>query len=360
MKSYLNLKEEVWDKNICSGCGACVAVCPVDNIYFKEESPVKFLCDECACIIVPVENEEHPMSAEFCKVTLYDVFCGACYDACPKIKDSSDPSVNVGIGKVIKMLKAKSGIDLKNFQNGGVVTALLANAFEEGLIDGALVMMEDSWTLEPEPYLATSKEEVIKSSGSKYNWNVPILRALKEAVMDRKLRRIAVVGTPCVMDAIYQIMKSDNDLLKPFKDAIRLKIGLFCFETYDYDKMIKILKENNIEPWKVKKMEIEKGKLIVKLINGDIVKFNLKDVEHAMRMGCKSCWDFTGITSDISVGNVGTPLEYSTVLIRTKWGEGFIDRAHKNGYIEFEEGINLKPIEKLVELKKKRINNNEK
>ncbi len=43
--TYLNLKEEVWDKGICSGCGACVAVCPADAILFTHDednsSPVQ-------------------------------------------------------------------------------------------------------------------------------------------------------------------------------------------------------------------------------------------------------------------------------------------------------------------------------
>jgi len=354
MKSYLNLKEEVWDRNICSGCGACVSVCPVDNIYFKEESPVKFVCDECACIIEPVEGIEHPVSAEFCKTTLYDVRCGACYDACPRTEKARISNTEPGLGRILKKYRVKAKIDVKNAQNGGVVTAILINAFEEGLIDGALVMKEDKWTLEPEPYLATSKEEVIESAGSKYSWNVPILKTLKDAVMNKKLRRIAVVGTPCVMDAIYQIMSSNNDLLRPFKNAIRLKIGLFCFETYDYDKMIKILEERNINPWTVKKMEIVRGELRVTLINGDTVRFSLKDIEHAVRVGCKVCRDFTGVTADISVGNVGTPLGYSTVLVRTPWGEGFIDRAYRNGYISIEGDVNLDAIRKLLELKKKR------
>ena len=357
MKSYLNLKEEVWDNNICSGCGACAAVCPVDNIYFIEESPVKFICDECACIIAPVEEcVEHPVSAEFCKVTLYDVPCGACYNACPRTKSKLIPPVKKGIGRIIQSLKAKSKIEVKRAQSGGVVTAILANAFDEGLIDGAIVMLEDKWTMEPESYLATSKEEVLKSSGSRYNWNVPILQALKDAVMVKKLSRLAIVGTPCVMNAVYQIMASDNDLLRPFKEAIRLKIGLFCFETYDYDKIMKKFEEKGINPWDVNKMEIEKGKLVVNLIDGNTVEFKLKDVEGAMREGCKVCGDFTAIVSDISVGNVGTPSEYSTVFIRNEWGKGFFDRAYDNGYIEYEEDVNMEAVEELVELKKKRIN----
>ncbi|WP_064496803.1 Coenzyme F420 hydrogenase/dehydrogenase, beta subunit C-terminal domain [Methanocaldococcus jannaschii] len=354
MKSYKNLKEEVWDTNRCSGCGACVAVCPVNNLYFREESPVKFECDECSCIIVPADIVEHPISAEFCKTVVYDVPCGACYDACPRIKKSAIPKPK-GLGNILKAVRAKASIEIKNAQNGGVVTAILANAFDEGLIDGAIVMMDDKWTLEPESYLALSKEDVLKSAGSKYLWKGPILKALKTAVMEKKLKKLAVVGTPCVINAIYQILSSDNDLLKPFREAIRLKIALFCFETYDYSKMIKKLNEDGIEPWEVKKMDIESGKLKITLINGNTVEYKLKDVESAMRNGCKVCGDFTGLTSDISVGNVGTEKGYSTVLIRNKWGEGFFKRAVYNGYITYDENVDLEAVEKLVELKKKRV-----
>ena len=357
MKSYKNLKEEVWDTNRCSGCGACVAVCPVNNLYFREESPVKFECDECSCIIVPADIVEHPISAEFCKTVVYDVPCGACYDACPRIKKSAIPKPE-GLGSLVKAVRAKASIEIKNAQNGGVVTAILANAFDEGLIDGAIVMVDDKWTLEPESYLALSKEDVLKSAGSKYLWKGPILKALKTAVMEKKLRKLAVVGTPCVINAIYQILSSDNDLLKPFREAIRLKIALFCFETYDYSKMIKKLSEDGIEPWEVKKMDIEAGKLKITLINGNTVEYKLKDVEFAMRNGCKVCGDFTGLTSDISVGNVGTEKGYSTVLIRNKWGEGFFKRAVYNGYITYDENVDLDAVKKLAELKRKRVKKN--
>ena len=35
-KSYVDLKSEVWDTGKCSGCGACVAVCPADALSFAE------------------------------------------------------------------------------------------------------------------------------------------------------------------------------------------------------------------------------------------------------------------------------------------------------------------------------------
>jgi len=359
MKSYLNLKEEVWDKNICSGCGACVAVCPTENIYFKEQSPVKFVCDECACIIAPTQNGEHPISAEFCKVTLYDVPCGACYDACPRTSEGKLSQIENGLDNIIKAVKAKSKLNTKGVQSGGAVTAILANAFDEGIIDGALVMMEDKWTMKPESYLATSKEDVLKSAGSRYNWNAPILEALKEAVMDKKLNKLAIVGTPCVINAVYQMMSSDNDLVIPFRNAIRFKISLFCFETFDYSKMTEKLKSINVDPWEVRKMDIDKGKLIVELLDGTIHSFRLNEVEDVVRSGCNVCTDFTGITADISVGKVGSPEGYSTVLIRNKWGKGLFDRAVINGYLEAEEGVDIKPIESLAEKKARRKDGSE-
>ena len=35
-KSYQDLKSEVWEKDLCAGCGACVAICPADVIIFSE------------------------------------------------------------------------------------------------------------------------------------------------------------------------------------------------------------------------------------------------------------------------------------------------------------------------------------
>ncbi|ADG13533.1 coenzyme F420 hydrogenase/dehydrogenase beta subunit domain protein [Methanocaldococcus infernus ME] len=350
MRSYKDLEREVWLKNRCSGCGACTAVCPANNLYFKEESPVKFNCTECYCEIVPPEDIEHPISAEFCKTTVYDVPCGACHDACPRVE------VREMEDKYLGIYRAKSKLEIKNAQNGGVVSAILINALEEELIDGAIVIKQDNWTLEPISYLATTKEEVVKAAGSKYLRKVSPLNALKKAVMEEKLERLAIVGTPCIIEAMAKIQSSVNDLLKPFRKAIRLKISLFCFEIYDYAKMLKKLEEEGINPWDIKKMEIERGKFLLYLVDGFIKEYKIKELDPVMREGCKSCIDFTGLYSDISVGNVGTPEGYSTVIIRNKWGEGFFKRACYNGLIDFDSSVKIEEIKKLAELKMKRKN----
>jgi coenzyme F420 hydrogenase subunit beta len=205
--------------------------------------------------------------------------------------------------------------------------------------------------MEPESFLATSKEEVLKSSGSRYSWNVPILEALREAVYDKKLKRLAIVGTPCVMESINSIVNSNNDLLKPFEKAIRFKIGLFCYETMKYGPLIEMLKKEGINPWDIKKMEIGKGKFIVILDNGNIKSYKIKELEQIVRTGCKYCKDFTGYPSDLSVGNVGSPEGVSTIIIRNNWGKGLFDKAIINRYIEVKDPVKTEDITKLAEMK---------
>jgi len=39
-KTYTALQEEVCDAGICSGCGACVAVCPADALYVPDDTGI--------------------------------------------------------------------------------------------------------------------------------------------------------------------------------------------------------------------------------------------------------------------------------------------------------------------------------
>ena len=67
MKTYKDLESEVWATGLCSGCGACVAVCPADALRF-----------------VP-GNTDAPVNIGYCKTENDSVPCGACYAACPRV-----------------------------------------------------------------------------------------------------------------------------------------------------------------------------------------------------------------------------------------------------------------------------------
>jgi coenzyme F420 hydrogenase subunit beta len=322
------LKQEVWDTGRCSGCGACVAVCPADSLSFDEGEMVV-----------------SPRSTGYCKQATDSVSCGACYAVCPRTGDQPSDT----IGSYLELMTAKSTFAVPHKQSGGAVTAILANALDEGLIDAIVTITEDRWTLKPSSVVITKTDVLIQQAGSRYSWWVPLLSALKYAVVGQKYKRIAVIGVPCVVQAVARMRKSDNDLLKPYGKAIRLVIGLFCTETFDYQALIqgKLKTQYKLEPHEIKKLNV-KGKLEVFKQDGSTMIVPLAELETCIREGCHFCTDLTALQSDISAGAIGSPPGSTTLIVRTQTGQGFVSSAVQNRKLEVSQGIDTAAVEKLA------------
>ena len=333
-KSYLDLKSEVWDTGRCSGCGACVAVCPADALFFDEGEMIT-----------------SPCSNGYCKQATDSVQCGACYAVCPRTVDQ--PAAE--LGDYLELLSAHAAIDVPRRQSGGAVTAILANALDEGLIDAVVTVTEDHWTLRPSSVVITKSDVLIQQAGSRYSWWVPLLAALKYAVVERKFRKIAVVGVPCAVQALARIRTSENDLLRPYSKAIRLVVGLFCTETFDYTALVhgKLRSHYQLEAHEIRKLDV-KGKLEILKNDGTTTIVPLAELETCIRKGCHCCTDLTSVFSDISAGAVGSPAGSTTLIIRTPTGKGFIDSAVRNQKLVLGDGADEKAIRKLASAKIKK------
>lgn len=336
-KSYKNLTEEVWDAGTCSGCGGCVAVCPADALFFIDEPGIN-----------------HPSSSGYCKMETDSVPCGACYDACPRTREQKKDT----IGSYKQLVQAQATTAITHQQSGGAVTAILIAAMQAGLIDGVVTVTEDRWSHKPSSILVTSAGELIEHAGSRYNWSVPVLRSLKTAIIEKKLTKIVIVGTPCVVQAARAMKNSSNDLLIPFGRSIRLIIGLFCTESFDYHTLMnEILKQKTgITPGQISRMDV-KGKLELTLTDGTTKTLTLEEVAQAVRKGCHSCADFSALDADISAGSVGTPVGSTTLIVRTDEGVGFVDNAVKAGLLKASGEVDTTIIEKLATSKLTRISN---
>ncbi len=334
LKNYRDLKSEVWDTGKCSGCGACVAVCPADAISF----------DEGEMVLAPKSNG-------YCKQATDSVSCGACYSVCPRVGEQPAET----LGNYIELACGKSAFEVLHKQSGGAVTAILANALDQGLIDAIVTVTEDRWTLKPSSVIITKSDVLIQQAGSRYSWWVPLLAALKHAVVERKFKRIAVIGVPCAVQAVARMRESDNDLLKPYGKAIRLVIGLFCTETFDYEALIqgKLRTQLKLEPHDIKKLDV-KGKLEILKHDGTTTIVPLAELENCIRKGCHYCTDLTAVLSDISAGSIGSPAGKTTLIIRTSAGKGFIDNAVQNHKLILSPGVDASVIEKLSSAKIKK------
>ncbi len=125
------------------------------------------------------------------------------------------------------------------------------------------------------------------------------------------------------------------------KDAVDLKIGLFCMETFNHTSFMEFLKKEGIDASEVDKFEIKSGRFIAN--KGDEELYNVRlskvKVKELVRPCCHGCGDFTSEFADLSVGNVGSPDGWSTVVVRTQRGEEALKAAEKAGLVE------IKPIE---------------
>lgn len=330
-KSYLDLKNEVWDRDLCAGCGACVAVCPADAICFDEPG-----------------GALRPRNIGYCKQLNDEVDCGACYDACPRVM----PVTSDVLGKYLEIVSARTTHEIPRKQTGGAVTAILVTALQQGLIDAVVTVTEDRWTLKPASVVITTAEELIYHAGSRYNWWVPLVAALKTAVIDKKYQKIAVIGVPCVVQAVHRIRKSENDLLKPFGRRIRLVMGLFCTETFDYHMLMEgiLRKDHHIATWDIDHLDV-RGKLEVTMRDGSSSSLALSELEKAIRPGCHHCTDLTALFSDISAGSVGSEKGYSTLIVRNDTGSMFLHDAISRNNLELGRSVNTNAIEKLGSMK---------
>jgi len=333
-KTYTSLKDEVWDAGICSGCGACVAVCPADALFFYDEPGIT-----------------HPNHSGYCKQEIDHVPCGACYEVCPRVIKHKDEL----LGEYLSLNAARSKTEIPYKQSGGAVTAILLNALNSGMIDGVITLSEDRWSHKPVSVLITSAGELIENAGSRYNWSIPILKSIKSAVIEKKLSRLVVVGTPCVVQAARRIKDSGHDLVKPFGSRIRLIIGLFCTESFNYYSLMEqILKQNmQIQSYQITKMDV-KGNLEISMADDRIEKISLKEIDSAIQPGCRSCTDFSALDSDISAGSVGTKDGWTTLLVRTEEGSAFVRSAVQEGMLELNSDVDLNPINRLAQKKASR------
>ena len=272
----------------CSGCGICAAICPIGCLTVE---------DGCTTI-----NEEK------C------IHCGLCYTACPRsyfpksvadwlVAHGEAVPLDVQIGSYIDAYSAQTALpEIREVgQDGGVVTTLLFYAFQEGKIDAALGAKLEEKPWKPEPFVMKSKEDAILAAGSKYA-NNPTLSAIAQLA---QYSQVAVVGTPCMMQALR---KGDVfPIGHKFWDKVQYRIGIFCMESFSYDSIVKIAEQLGTTIENAKKMNISSGKFFIRTNDGEVLQAPVKEVKQFARKECQYCYDLTAESADISVGSIGSP-----------------------------------------------------
>jgi len=231
-------------------------------------------------------------------------------------------------------------------QDGGAVTTVLLSHLKKD--SGAIVAGFDNnkpWF--PKPILAKDRGTIIGCAGTKYT-STPMMLALKQAEKEG-LGEVAIVGTPCQIHALRRRQRN--------KKSDTLALGLFCMETFDYNQLMAHLKEQGVDAAKVVKFQIKNGKFIAQRPPEEPYEVKIRKLKELSRPCCRICQDYTSELADISIGNVGSPDGFSTVLVRSKKGKAALDAAEKAGLVEVKPLSDYQPgmalVDKLADMKKK-------
>lgn len=329
---FNELVSHVISRGLCTGCGACVAVCPFPNVLAYEHEEPK-LVGECTN-------------------------CGICPRVCPRYESSVTEMENFVFGRQREMdeefgvykqvLVARSTDEevLRKSQDGGVVITILTSALESGLIDGAItsgVNPANPWL--PSPSVVTTRSEMVANAGTRYSLS-PGPTVLKNCVQVG-LKKIAFVGTPCQILAIRRIQRS----LPKYGKNLALTIGLFCSESFSYTGLMieKIQNELGLNLNDIEKVNI-KGKFLIIMKTGEVREISLKEAKKFARPSCQYCDDFSAELADISCGGVGLD-GWTYTVVRTDRGAEIFDNAKKSLKIEPAENFQV-PTKLLLKLSK--------
>lgn len=330
---------DVVKSGLCTSCGVCRGACAKKCIQFKygHENNVPFI-DESSC-----------------------TNCGLCYSLCPG-KGLPLKSISDSLWKETEginhnqycgyALSAYIGYSKDNdvryhSASGGVVSQFLLYLMDKGIVDGAIVVrFKEDNPLEPEPFIAKTKADILNSRGSKY-----VIQSY-DRVIDQALNfegKLVVVGLPCQIQglrllcskkkylsekiigyfAIYCSLNKTKHSIDYYLDHYKIKrdvIGRFAFRD---DGCLGFMK-----------LEDKQGNIIKK------VKY--EQYWHGTHSffsngRCSLCIDHFGELADISFGDIHIdPYKQDTIgvnsmITRSRFWDNHLNECKRNGYISLKE-----------------------
>lgn len=347
MVDILNVSK-VHQSGLCMGCGICESICPVQAIRIKRDNRK-------GIFFSVVDNDR-------C------TDCGLCVEVCPgeavdfdrlskKFLDGKSSGNILGSFEFCYFAHASDNDIRYHSASGGLVTALLIHALENGVIDAALVTRFSAENpLLPETIIAETREQIIAACGSKY-CPTTIGTALREIV--EREGRFAVVGLPCQIHGIRKFEEVNSRLQR----KIILHFGLFCANNNTFLGTEYLLRQNGICPEDVREIRYRgegwPGKVCVTLCDntrriiprGTTEKrwyrkafFSSAAHYDFMIPRCLLCPDQTCELADISFGDPwlrefkqSERIGKSLLIVRTRIGTKLLTEAMEAGAVVLEE-----------------------
>lgn len=338
---------KVVKEGLCTSCGICAGACH----------------NECICFHYGQERNVPVVDTNTC------LSCGLCYEVCPgkgiALNDFSEVlfAHEDGIkhddyaGHYLHAYVGHStNKDIRyHCATGGMVTHILTWLLENRIIDGAVVVRYKKGNpFEPEPFIATTTEEIWDSRSSKYV--VLSMDLVAQQVAKGSYKSIVVVGLPCQIQG-WRKLASKN---KKVRDAIKGYFAIYCSVNKTKQSM-----EYYPQRYQINKSEVGRfafrddgclGYMKFENKQGNVIKripyksFWFGTHSFFTNPRCLMCIDQLGELADISFGDIHIKpysddiIGTNSIVVRSSYWDVLLGQCMKEGAITFDEI----PVETLV------------
>jgi len=238
-----------------------------------------------------------------------------------------------------RIRKSRSG-------SGGAVTALLASGLAGGEFD-AVVATIKSRGIEGRAVVITDRDTLLRAAGSRWTL-VENLKLLHQALSSYRVRKAAVVCTPCQAHFLKQTATFPLVEGTDFSERIALVVGLFCMGTFSQPSFTAFLRRRfGVSPEEVTDVSLREGALHVEVEGRKApLRIPVAEAVEFVNLGCLLCEDYTASDADISAGVAAAARGWTVLVARTKRGAEMLEKGEAHGFIETAQA----PEDVLVEI----------
>ena len=243
----------------------------------------------------------------------------------------------------------------RNSASGGILSQILIWLLEKKKIDGAVVLgMSEKEPWLTEPFIATTKEEILEAAQSKY-----IISSVNEILPDIEKFKgaLAYVGLPGQIQSIRKLQVANDPSVK----NIKYILGPFYGNTLHFSSIISFLRTYKVKDYtSITKLYFRYGEwpgnMRVEFKHGKIIELpkfhaNYLIPFHILKNSLL-CTDLSNEFTDISGGDAWAPVYeergkgFSMVISRSEKGQEIIDDMVKDGTltldpIDIDEAITM-------------------